>query len=174
MSLYLLDVPYYSQRDNTVDPGITCNPSSCCMVAEFIQPGSFGGSDDEYIRQLYRGYGKAVEHDSHTRLLVDSGFKTEFRYDLDYSDLNASLFDRKLPVVIGVMHRGYYKTPTGSHMMVIVGHDSHTGEYIGHDPWGQSFHYSNEDGSNVRLPLKSLNPRWLCEGDNSGWGRLFF
>jgi hypothetical protein len=43
-----LSVPYYSQRDNVSEPERSCNKSSCCMVAEYIKPGIFGGSDNVY------------------------------------------------------------------------------------------------------------------------------
>ena len=168
----LLNVPYFSQRDNLNEPTRSCNISACAMAIESIKPGVVNGSDDFYAELLVE-HGDTTNHDAHTRLLTALGFKTEFRYDLTYKDLNESLYEREMPVVIGVLHRGYYKTPSGGHMIVVIGRDSDD-NYICHDPWGQPFSYSIKNGENVKISAYSLNHRWLVDGDNSGWGRLFY
>jgi hypothetical protein len=167
-----LPVPYYSQRDNVSEPERSCNKSACCMAAEYIKPGIFGGSDNVYSI-LLEGYGDTTNHEAHTRLLSARGFKTEFRYDLSYEDLDESLFNRKMPVVIGVLHRGHYLTPYGGHMIIVVG-KRETGEYICHDPWGNPFSYDGDNGKDCIIPKQSLDTRWLADGDKSGWGRLFY
>jgi hypothetical protein len=95
--LYHAYVPYFSQRDNTSEPHRSCNKSSCCMAAEYIRPGIFGGSDNVYSL-LLEGYGDTTNHEAHTRLLSARGISTEFRYDLSFADLDESLFSRKMPV----------------------------------------------------------------------------
>ncbi len=171
MSEIMLDVPYYSQRDNAREPMRTCNVSSHAMACEFIKSGSFKKSDDFYAIALSE-YGDTTNHSAHSRLLADRGFKSEFRTDLSYKDLDESLFVREMPVIIGVLHRGYYLTPYGGHMLVVIGR---TGDdYICHDPWGEPFSYQNSDGKAKKIPPISLNHRWLVEGGKSGWGRLFY
>ncbi len=166
-----LSVPYYSQRDNISEPERSCNKSSCCMVAEYIKPGIFGNSDNVYSI-LLEGYGDTTNHEAHTRLLSARDFRTEFRYDLSYEDLDESLIERKMPVVIGVLHRGYYLTPHGGHMIVVVGKDEDS--YLVHDPWGNPFSYDHDNGKYCIVPKQSLDHRWLAEGSKSGWGRLFY
>jgi hypothetical protein len=119
------------------------------------------------------GYGDTTNHEAHTRLLSARDFRTEFRYDLSYKDLDESLFDRKMPMVIGVLHRGHYLTPYGGHMIVIVGKEDEN-TYIVHDPWGNPFSYNGDNGKYCMVPKQSLNSRWLAEGESSGWGRLFY
>lgn len=172
MSLLMLNVPYYSQRDNVSEPHRSCNKSSCCMVAEYIKPGIFDGSDNVYSI-LLEGYGDTTNHEAHTRLLSARDFRTEFRYDLSYEDLDESLFSRKMPIVIGVLHRGHYLTPYGGHMLVIVGKEDEDC-YICHDPWGNPFGYDDDNGANCLIPKQSLDTRWLADGINRGWGRLFY
>lgn len=165
-----LDVPYYSQRDNKQQPNRTCNASSCCMVAEYLKPGVFGGSDDNYI-ELMSGYGDTVDHWVHTKLLESVGINSEFYYNLDYSDIEENLWVNK-PVIIGVLHKGHYQTPYGGHILVVIGKlDADT--YLVHDPWGEPFSYKNFDGSFKPVPKQSLNTRWLADGRRSGWGRIF-
>ena len=48
----LLDVPYYSQRDNYRDSSRTCFSSSCAMALVESVPGSISG-DDEYVRTVF-------------------------------------------------------------------------------------------------------------------------
>ncbi len=167
----VLDVPYYSQRDNRFEPYRTCNVSSHAMVCEFIKPGSFNGSDDNYAKELSR-WGDTTDHSAHSKLLEANGFKSQFRYNLNYENLNASLCDRKMPVVIGVLHRGNLYTPYGGHMLVVIGKKGN--DYICHDPWGEPFSYKSNNGKNCVIPTLSLDHRWLADGPKSGWGRLFF
>ena len=170
MAGFLLDVPYFSQHDNAKEPHRSCNVSACSMVAEFIKPGVFKGSDDVYHEYLL-GYGDSTEHGAHNRLLQAMGFKTEFKTNLGYTSLDASL-TLGMPVVIGVLHRGHVSTPYGGHMIVVVGKKDN--DYVVHDPWGEPFHYQNKDGKNCIVPTHSLDSRWLVDGDFTGWGRLFY
>lgn len=172
MSNLVITVPYYSQRDNISEPQRSCNKSACCMAAEYIKPGIFGGSDNAYS-VLLEGYGDTTNHEAHTRLLSARGISTEFRYDLSYEDLDESLFSRKMPVVIGVLHRGQVLTPWGGHMIVVIGKRG-ADDYICHDPWGFAFSYEYNDGKNCVIPKQSLDTRWLPDGYDSGWGRLFY
>ena len=40
----LLNVPYYPQTDNYVQPDRTCNSSACAMCLEFLKPGTLIGA----------------------------------------------------------------------------------------------------------------------------------
>jgi hypothetical protein len=163
-----LNVPYYSQRDNAVDWFRTCNASSHAMCVEYLKPGLITG-DDEYISKLVE-YGNTTDHSAHTRMLSSWGIKSEWRTDLDYADLDRQLELGK-PIPIGVLHKGNLSNPTGGHICVVIGKNEDG--YIVHDPWGEGFEYSNTNGNSVIYPPQSLDKRWLVEGENTGWGRIF-
>ncbi|MEL7038666.1 MAG: C39 family peptidase [Cyanobacteria bacterium J06592_8] len=167
----LNNIPYYSQRDNKRDPHRTCNISACAMAVEGLKPGLFK-DDDDYAACL-EGYGDTVNHAAHTNMLWDRGVKSSFHYDLDFDHLSAQLKKRH-PVVIGILHRGWYKQPTGGHMITVIG--EYKDGFIVHDPYGYpiSGEYGNRlDGSNVLFSYESLKYRWLADGPRSGWGRIF-
>lgn len=166
----ILDVPYYSQRDNKVDWWKTCNSSSNAMAAEFLKPGCVDGSDDVYYSKYLVPEGDSTDHDAQTRALAKLGIKSEFRYDLDYDDLDEQL-EKGKPVVIGVLHRGTIAAPTGGHVLVVVGR--YDKGYICNDPWGKGFNYDSHNGRRVEYPYESLNARWLVNTPKSGWGRIF-
>ncbi|WP_202225359.1 C39 family peptidase [Okeania sp. KiyG1] len=163
-----LSVPYYSQIDNRVDWWRTCNASSIAMCLKFLKPEAISG-DDDYIDRL-AGYGDTTDHFAHTRLLADLGVNSEWKTDLSYADLDAQL-DRGKPVPIGVLHKGTLNYPTGGHICVVVGKEA--GGYICHDPWGHGFSYNDHNGKDCYYPYQSLDARWLVEGANTGWGRMF-
>ncbi|MGL5080290.1 MAG: C39 family peptidase [Microcoleaceae cyanobacterium] len=175
---FYLSVPYYSQRDNVTEWWRTCNTSSCAMVAEYLHLGSINGSDDKYFG-LVSQYGDTTDHKAHTSALGEIGIRSSFWTNLDYKDLDNEL-DHERPVVIGIAHRGAIEAPQGGHMIVVIGKykDLIHGDrgYICHDPWGEGFgiYYNlGRPGDHVRYPTESLDKRWLCEGKQSGWGRLF-
>jgi hypothetical protein len=166
----LLNVPYFSQRDNAQEWWRTCNTSSCAMCAEAIRPGCLGGSDDRYF-EIVQCYGDTTDHEAQTQALESIGIQSKFRYDLDYTDLDREL-ERKRPIVIGVYHKGTIQQPAGGHMIVVVGRSSEG--YLCHDPWGEGFDYSNENGEQVLYPKSpSLDARWLTNQPGTGWGRVF-
>lgn len=169
-----LNVPYYEQVDNKYEPMRTCNTSSCAMVARFL--GAKISGDDEYY-QIVRKYGDTTDHGAQTKALAQIGIKSTWLTNLDFEDLDKSL-EAGLPIVIGVLHRGTLKRPTGGHMIVVIGRTAKR-DYICHDPFGSMLDAGGgytgpvENGKAVVYPRYVLTRRWLPEGDQSGWGRLF-
>lgn len=161
-------VPYYSQRDNKVDWWRTCNASSIAMCAQYLKPGCISG-DDDYINRL-ADYGDTTNHSAHTRLLLSLGIDSSWKTDLSYADLDNQL-DRGKHIPIGVLHKGTLNYPSGGHICVVIG--KKPGGYICHDPWGHGFSYEDHNGRACYYPYQSLDARWLVEGSNSGWGRMF-
>lgn len=166
----LLPVPYYSQRDNRHQPVRTCNSSSCAMAAEFLKVGSCRGSDDWFWQSCVNPEGDSTDHQAMTRALKRVGIESEFRYDLNYADIDREL-EAGRPLVLGLLHRGTLANPKGGHMAVCIGRDKNG--YIFHDPWGHGFSYDSVNGECVHYPRQSLDARWLADGDKSGWGRIF-
>jgi len=169
-----LKVPYFQQVDNKYEPMRTCNTSSCAMVAKFM--GAQISGDDEYYQKVIK-YGDTTDHGAQTKALSELGIKSVWRTDLGFDDLDQSL-EAGLPIVIGILHRGSLASPTGGHMIVVMGRTA-SQDYICHDPFGSLLDpgggYTGDvnNGNAVVYPRYVLTRRWLPEGDKSGWGRLF-
>jgi len=170
-----LRVPFYPQTDNKFEPSRTCNTSSCAMVARFL--GAKIASDDAYY-QIVRKYGDTTDHTAQTKALAELKIKSTWHTNLGYDDLDKSL-EAGLPIVIGILHRGSLASPTGGHMIVVIGRTAHH-DYICHDPYGSLLDpgggYTGKvsNGNGVIYSRTILNRRWLPEGPRSGWGRLFY
>ena len=169
-----LKVPYYQQVDNKFEPMRTCNTSSCAMVARFL--GAKISSDDEYYK-IVRKYGDTTDHTAQTKALTELGVKSTWNTNLGFADLDYAL-SAGLPAVIGILHRGTLATPTGGHMIVVVGKTGPK-DYICHDPFGSildaggGYTGNVNNGNGVIYTRSLLSRRWLPDGEQSGWGRLF-
>lgn len=172
----VLPVLYYPQTDNYTQPERTCNSSACAMALEYFKPGTLHGpkGDDEYIREVFK-VGDTTDHSVQTRILKDYEINSEFRYNLDFDDLDSELRARR-PVVIGILHRGPLYAPTGGHMIVVIG-KTEKGHYIVHDPYGDLYDgYTSTvyNGCSALYERSVLEKRWTADGRGSGWGRVFF
>ena len=171
-----LNVPYYNQVDNYRDASRTCNSSSCAMCLEFLKPGTLHGTkgDDAYIQKVF-SIGDTTDHAVQTAALASYGVKSEFDYNLGFSDIDKSLSAGK-PVVIGILHRGSLSAPTGGHMVVVKGKTA-KGDYYINDPYGSlndGYTGPVENGKNTVYTKEVLTHRWLDHGvDKTGWGRIF-
>mgnify|MGYP001079603185 CR=1 FL=1 len=164
-----LEVPFFPQIDNYTMPYRTCNSSSCAMLLAYEKPGSIK-DDDEYLRTVL-SLGDTTVHEVQTKALAKYGLKTEFRTDLDFTDLDRSLAAGH-PVVIAIYHRGTLQNPTGGHVIIVVGRDAN-GDYLCHDPYGSLHDGYQGPVSNGKFVLYTrhiLLHRWIA-GDG-GWGRL--
>jgi Peptidase_C39 like family len=171
----MLNVPFWKQTDNKFEPNRTCNTSCCAMAAKFL--GAAIASDDEYYRYVIK-FGDTTDHSAQTKALAAIGIKSTWRTDLDFSDLDKSLL-AGFPIVIGILHRGTLQSPTGGHMIVVIGMTSDR-DYICHDPYGSlldkggAYTGDPDNGNAIVYPRYILSHRWLPNGDRSGWGRLFY
>jgi hypothetical protein len=174
----LLNVPWYPQTDNFTLPDSTCNSSACAMCLEFLKPGSLPPGpkgDDAYLRRVL-AVGKSTDNSVQTRVLQGYGLNSVFRFNLDFSDLDAELAAGR-PLVLGILHRGPTHRPTrnSGHMIVCIG-KTDKGDYIFHDPYG-SLHRGYVgpviEGRQVVYSRMELEKRWTADGIRSGWGRIF-
>jgi uncharacterized protein YvpB len=171
----VLKVPYYPQTDNYRDANRTCNSSSCAMCLEYLKPGTLKGAkgDDAYVQKVF-AIGDSTDHTVQTKVLESYGVKSQFSYNLSFSDIDKSLSAGK-PVVIGILHRGSLSAPTGGHMVVVIGKKGN--DYVVNDPYGSlndGYTGSVTNGKGAVYKKSDLTYRWLENGkDKTGWGRIF-
>jgi hypothetical protein len=173
----VLSVPYYPQTDNYRDANRTCNSSSCAMCLEYIKPGTLKGAkgDDAYVQKVF-AIGDSTDHTVQTKVLESYGVKSQFSYNLSFDDIDKSLSAGK-PVVIGILHRGTLSSPTGGHMLCVIGKSPDGKSYIVNDPYGDlmsGYTTPVNKGKGAVYPVEVLKHRWLDKGkDKTGWGRVF-
>ena len=173
----ILNVPFYPQTDNYRDASRTCNSSSCAMCLEYFKPGTLKGSkgDDTYIQKVFE-IGDTTDHLTQTRVLASYGLESSFNYHLSFSDIDSELFNNR-PVVIGILHRGTLSSPTGGHMLCVIGKSPDGKSYICNDPYGDlmsGYTTPVNKGKGAVYPVEVLKYRWLEKGkDKTGWGRIF-
>lgn len=167
----VLKVPYYSQRDNQIDPMRTCFSSSCAMLLKFLKPSSISG-DDEYIKTVYT-YGDTIYYESQVKALNHYGLTARFRKDYNWARIDAQL-DKGIPVPIGILHHGPVTAPTGGgHWLIIIGRSDDNTKYVVNDPFGDcdlvNGGYLSSNGKGLLYSKKNLGPRFMVEGPNTGY-----
>lgn len=167
----ILNVPYYSQRDNQRDPLRTCFSSSCAMLLKYLKPGSIS-SDDQYINTVFK-YGDTTSPTAQLEALQDYGLAASFKQNGSWDDID-DLLEKGIPVPIGILHRGPVSNPTGGgHWLVIIGRTADGKSVYVNDPFGDldliSGNYVSTNGSKLKYSKKNLGPRWLVESPTSGW-----
>ena len=171
----ILNVPFYPQTDNYRDPQRTCNSSACAMCLEYFKPGTLKGAqgDNAYIQKVF-AIGDTTDHAVQTKVLSGYGVDSKFSYSLSFADLDREL-DNNRPVVIGILHRGSLSSPTGGHMVVVIGKTG-KGDYVVNDPYGSlNDNYTGpvSNGKGAVYSRYILEKRWTPDGPTSGWGRVF-
>jgi hypothetical protein len=171
----ILNIPFYPQTDNYRDANRTCNSSACAMCLEYFKPGTLVGAkgDDAYVQKVF-AIGDTTDHSVQTKVLASYGVGSQFRYNLGFADLDRELSAGR-PVVIGILHRGTLSSPTGGHMLVVIGKKGE--DYVVNDPYGDlmsGYTTPVNKGKGAVYPVEVLKYRWLEKGkDKTGWGRIF-
>jgi hypothetical protein len=150
------------------------------MAAEFLKPGCLGGNrgaDDVYLTKYVFRYGDTTNAVAHVRALKDLGIVAVYRQNLSRSDIIAQL-EKGIPVPVGYLHKGPIGRPSGDgHWSLIVGIDQAKKQYIVNDPWGEADlvgggMMGSQNGSKLRYSFRNFEPRWMVEGDRTGWGLI--
>ena len=165
----VLNVPYYSQRDNYRDSGRTCFSSSCAMLCKFLKPASIKG-DDDYIREVFKR-GDTTDAAVQVQALKHFGVSPRFATNATVSLLDSQL-SLGIPVPIGILHHGTPSSPSGGgHWICVIGKEGDY--YVVNDPWGEIDNatgtYPVTNGERAKYSKNLLKARWTVEGDGSGW-----
>jgi GH24 family phage-related lysozyme (muramidase) len=175
----ILKVKYFPQRDSaTTHAHRMCFSSSCAMMADYLKPTAIQVSeqeDDYYMLNYVFKYGDTTNPNAQISALRDLGIKAEFRKNLTQQDV-ISQIDKGIPVPVGFLHHGPVTAPRGGgHWICIIGYDRDTGHWIVHDPYGEislasGGYWGSTNGANQRYSFRNFNPRWMVEGNGTGWG----
>ena len=165
----ILSVPYQSQNDNSSGSGFReCFSSSCAMIAMY-----YGKIDNDDAYNLVRQkYGDSTDAQAQVRALRSLGLEANFISNGSTSDLKAAI-DAGRPVPVGWLHHGLATSASGNgHYSVVIGYDDKA--WVMNDPNGEADlsaggYTSNTDGNNQSYSFKNFNPRWIVEGEGSGW-----
>jgi hypothetical protein len=166
----VLNVPYFSQRDNYRDASRTCFSSSCAMLCKYLKPTSIKG-DDDYVKYVF-SIGDSTDASVQVQTLKHFGINARFATNLSFATLD-SLLSQGIPVPIGILHHGPASAPSGGgHWIIVIGKEGD--KYIVNDPWGEIDHatgtYPWTNGNRMKYSKNLLKARWTVEGDGSGWG----
>jgi hypothetical protein len=166
----VLNVPYFSQRDNYRDASRTCFSSSCAMLCKFLKPNSING-DDDYIKYVF-SIGDSTDASVQVQTLKHFGVSARFATNLSFATLD-SLLSQGIPVPVGILHHGPSSAPTGGgHYIIVIGKEGEN--YVCQDPWGEIDNatgtYPSTNGNHVKYSKNLLKARWTVEGDGTGWG----
>jgi hypothetical protein len=159
---------YYSQRDNYVMGGRTCNSSSCAMWVNWLRLATGGqslGGDDDYLRKLL-SIGDTIYHENQSECIERYyGFKSTWidvdePTEKDFAQVDG-LLDSGFPVVVNISHRGPTNAPRGGHIIMLIARRKSEGTYIAHDPYGTlSSDYENENGRASLISRADFRARW--------------
>lgn len=178
---FVLPVDYYRQGDSEViHNGRRQGPRMCfsscnAMLLNFLKPGIIHGpnGDDEYLARVL-SFGDTTEAPAQLRALNSFGISAEFRQNLKWADVDKQL-NKGIPVPIGILHHGPVTAPSGGgHWIIVIGKTSDGKAYWVHDPAGdldlvRGFH-TGGSGEKLSYSKKNTGPRWMVEGDGTGWG----
>ena len=164
-----LVVPYQTQLDNKTGTGYReCFSSCCAMVGMYYGVVS---NDDEY-NEIRSEFGDTTLASSHVKALASLGLKSEFITNATTDDLKRQI-DEGRPTPCGWLHLGPAWKPHGNgHYCTVIGYTDKGWRL--HDPFGEADlvngGYCNHDnGEFQHYSYKNWNPRWIVEGEGSGW-----
>ena len=166
----ILKVPYEYQLGP--DDGATgyrqCFSSSCAMVARYY--GKISG-DYEY-NKLRARFGDTTDPKAQLAALKALGLTATFEMDGTAEDLENEIINGH-PVPVGWLHHGTAANPVGTgHWSVVIGFTpSH---FIFNDPNGEADlvhggYVSHKGGAKIPYSRKNWLPRWLVDGNDTGW-----
>jgi hypothetical protein len=169
-----LRVPYYMQRDSATKHALRmCFSSSCAMLLEALRPGTLAGpnGDDAYLGRVLR-YGDTTDSGAQLKALASYGVEARFVQNATWRTVVQQI-DKGIPVPLGFLHHGHVSQPGGGgHWLCAIGYDGDEALIV-HDPFGDcdlvNGRYVNNWGARLRYSRKNFGPRWMVEGEGTGW-----
>jgi hypothetical protein len=166
----ILKVPYEYQlgADDGPQGYRQCFSSSCAMVARYY--GKILG-DYEYNKVRAR-FGDSTDAQAQVAALRSLGLKAEFEME-GTKDLLEQFIADGYPTPVGWLHHGPASNPTGGgHWSVVIGFTPT--HFIHNDPYGEANlaaggYVSNKGGAGIAYSRKNWLPRWLVDGNDTGW-----
>ena len=166
----LLKVPYEYQLGSDDGPKgwRQCFSSSCAMVARYY--GKISG-DYEY-NALRARFGDTTDPKAQIAAFRALGLNATFEMDGTVEDLENEIANG-YPIPVGWLHKGAVSNPTGTgHWSVVVGYTPT--HFIHNDPFGEADlinggYASNKGGAGIAYSRRNWLPRWLIEGNDTGW-----
>jgi GH24 family phage-related lysozyme (muramidase) len=168
-----INAPWFSQLDSATDQARRmCFSSSCAMLLATLKPDSIVGwnADDQYLKRVQQ-YGDTTDPAAQVKALASYGVKARFTQTASFKTIEQQI-DRGIPVPCGYLHRGPVTAPSGGgHWLCVVGYSAT--HMVVHDPLGESDLITgatlNTTARFARYTRKNWAPRWMVEGDGTGW-----
>jgi GH24 family phage-related lysozyme (muramidase) len=172
-----LQVPWYSQLDSAdrAQARRMCFSSSNAMLLQYLKPGTLTGpnGDDQFLKRVQQ-YGDTTNPDAQIRALSSYGIRARFIKTCTFQQLEQQI-NRGVPVPCGFLHRGPVSKPSGGgHWLIVVGYTST--HLVVHDPFGEADLVTGATVGGVarfmQYSRKNFSPRWMVEGNGTGWAIL--
>lgn len=138
-----LKAKYFSQRDNSIKPYVTCNSSSHSMFIDYYlrknnKPGLT--SDEEVLKKVFSGkygtYGTNPSVSWDIQINVAKSFGINCKYSNEGKAALIKILNKGGVCPLNIYHKGTNKnTRGGGHIIVALDYDKYKGFYI-HDPYG--------------------------------------
>jgi GH24 family phage-related lysozyme (muramidase) len=168
-----INAPWFSQLDSTTDQARRmCFSSSCAMLLATVKPSAITGlnADDQYLQRVQQ-YGDTTDPAAQVKALASYGIKARFVQSASFKTIEQQI-DRGIPVPCGYLHRGPVTAPSGGgHWLCVVGYTAD--HMVVHDPLGESDLITgatlNTTARFARYSRKNWGPRWMVEGNGTGW-----
>ena len=176
----LTGFPYFCQISSDGSDGAEgwrqCQTSAIAMCLAYLKVKGIN-DDTDYLKVVQR-YGDTTSQTTHQLALKALGVRARFVKNCSASQLQAELRGG-LPAALGYLHRGPVGAPSGGgHWLACYGFTPHG--WVVNDPFGScdllNGGFTQQGGSSGKAQLysyKNFNPRWLVEGQASGWAWLF-
>lgn len=166
-----LDIPYFSQRDNTRDPYRTCNVTSVAMCLSYLGhlPKRAGEQlEDELDRYVAAKGWSRYTHDHLARLVQHYGYKDKFVVNASWNQLKYHLASG-YPVITAGMF-----TKSG-HILVLRGFNETEKCFYVNDPFGEWFAsgYQNKSGENLKYSYNMIQ-RLSMAGTGAAWAHFIY
>ena len=142
------------------------------MLLATVKPGAITGAnaDDQYLQRVQQ-YGDTTDPAAQVKALASYGIKARFAQSASFKTIEQQI-DRGIPVPCGYLHRGPVTAPSGGgHWLCVIGYTAK--HMVVHDPLGESDLITgatlNTTARFARYSRKNWGPRWMVEGDGTGW-----